>query len=152
MISGLRTRFYISYINTALTFISLSVYVLYSVYYPLEENKAHTSFQAFYNAAVCVEGLDGNSNNSLATFRSKSGIVLGVVLLFMTTSIVFTDQANWQSRIAAKPSQGVVGFFLAAYIWFLVETVLAITTSMTYLSLSLTNSTHVLSAIESDNG
>ena len=151
MIGGLRTTFYISYINTALTFISLSVYILYSVYYPPEEKKAHTSFEAFYNAAVCVEGSDGNSCNPLATFQSKSGIVLGVVF-FLTTSIVFADQANWKSRIAAKPSQGVVGFFLAAYTWFLVETVLAITTSMTYLSLSMTNSTQLLSAIEIDNG
>ncbi|KAH3755187.1 hypothetical protein DPMN_189876 [Dreissena polymorpha] len=91
------------------------MYVLYSVYYPPEEKKAHTSFEAFYIAAVCVEGPDGNSGNSLATFQSKSGIVLGVVLLIMTTSISVTDQSNWQSRIAAKPSQAVVGFFLAAY-------------------------------------
>ncbi|KAH3843782.1 uncharacterized protein LOC127878035 [Dreissena polymorpha] len=152
MIGGLGTTFYISYLNTALTFVALSVYILYSVYFPPDENKSIASIDTLYNAAVCVEGPDGNYSNSLATFRSKSGIVFGVVLLIMATSISFTDQANWQSRIAAKPAQGVIGFFLAAYIWFVVQPVLAVTTTMSYFSLSLPNSTHILSSQEIDSG
>jgi len=152
MIGGLGTTFYISYFNTALTFISLSVFVLYTSFYPSEKNKPYTTLEAFYQAATCIKAPDGNYENSFATFRSESGLIYGAVLLVMATSISFIDQANWQSRIAAKPSQGVVGFLIAAYIWFVVPIVLSFTSTMTYFAVSSENGTHLLSQSEIENG
>jgi len=152
MIGGLGTTFYISYFNTALTFISLSVFVLYTSFYPSEKNKPYTTLEAFYQAATCIKAPDGNYENSFATFRSESGLIYGAVLLVMATSISFIDQANWQSRIAAKPTQGVVGFLIAAYIWFVVPIVLSFTATMTYFAVSSENGTHLLSQSEIDNG
>jgi len=152
MIGGLGTTFYISYFNTALTFISLSVFVMYTSFYPSEKNKPYTTLEAFYQAATCIKAPDGNYENSFATFRSESGLIYGAVLLVMATSISFIDQANWQSRIAAKPTQGVVGFLIAAYIWFVVPIVLSFTSTMTYFAVSSENGTHLLSQSEIDNG
>ncbi|XP_060573870.1 uncharacterized protein LOC132731673 [Ruditapes philippinarum] len=152
MIGGLGTTFYISYFNTALTFITVSVFILYTTYFPSEDIKDITSIEALYNAASCMKAPDDNFNNSYLTFRSAPGIIYGVVLMFMATSISFCDQANWQSRIAAKPSQGVLGFFLAAYMWFVIPTALSFTATMTYFSLSAENGTHILTLEEIDNG
>jgi Na+/proline symporter len=152
MIGGLGTTFYISYFNTALTFITVSVFILYTTYFPSEDIKDITSIEALYNAASCMKAPDNNFNNSYLTFRSTPGIIYGVVLMFMATSISFCDQANWQSRIAAKPSQGGLGFFLAAYMWFVIPTALSFTATMTYFSLSAENGTHILTLEEIDNG
>ena len=109
MVGGLGTTFYISYFNTALTFASISVYMLYTSFFPSEEMAAISSKEATYAAVSCIVGPEGNYGRSLLTFRTRSGLVYGVIILFMATSISFCDQANWQSRIAAKPSQGVLG-------------------------------------------
>ncbi|WAQ99316.1 DUR3-like protein, partial [Mya arenaria] len=152
MIGGLGTTFYISYFNTALTFLSVTVYVLYTSYFPSEESKEYSSMEALYKAAICVEAPETNYEQSHATFRTESGLIYGVVLLFMATSISFTDQANWQSRIAAKPTEGVLGFFMAAYLWFVIAPCLSVTATTTYFAMSLKNGTHLLSESEIDNG
>lgn len=152
MVGGLGTTFYVSYFNTALIFISVSVYVIYTSYYPAEDIKHISSVESLYNAAFCIKGPDGNYKSSYLTFRTESGLIYGIVLLFMSISISFCDQANWQSRIAAKPTQGVVGFILAAYLWFIIPTTLSFTVAMSYFSMSFENGTHLLSLADIDNG
>ncbi|XP_053400495.1 uncharacterized protein LOC123558278 [Mercenaria mercenaria] len=152
MIGGLGTTFYISYFNTALTFISISIYMIYTSFFPSPEIEHVSTIESMYNAVVCLQGPDGNFENSYLTFRTKSGLIYGVVIIFMATSISFCDQANWQSRIAAKPSQGVVGFFFAAYMWFVVPTAMSFTATMTYFTMSYENGTHLLTEAEIDNG
>ena len=152
LIGGLGTTFYISYFNTALTFVSVSVFILQTAYFPTPEMEAVASREAMYKAMECIEGPEGNYENSLLSFRTRSGIIYGVVLLFMATSISFCDQANWQSRIAAKPSQGVWGFLIAAFIWFSLPTSISFTAAMSYMSMSFKNGTHLLDAGDIENG
>lgn len=152
LIGGLGTTFYMSYFNTALTFVTISVYTLYTSFYPSDDIKKDSSLEELYKAVTCIEGPEGNSKNSLMTFRSESGLLFGVIVLFMATSINFCDQANWQSRIAAKPTQGVFGFFFAAYMWFVVPTSVSLTTTLSYFTMSFQNGTHLLSAGEISDG
>ncbi|KAL4230108.1 hypothetical protein ACF0H5_010493 [Mactra antiquata] len=152
MVGGLGTTFYISYFNTALTFITVTVYVLYTTFYPSDEIKSISTIESMYNSTSCLQAPEGNFGDSYLTFRTTSGVIYGVVLLFMATSLSFCDQATWQSRIAAKPTQGVLGFFLAAYMWFVIPTALPFTVTMTYLSMSAQNGSHLLTEAEIDNG
>ena len=115
MVGGLGTTFYISYFNTAITFASITVYILYTSFFPSEEMGEVSSKLATYTAASCIVGPEGNYENTFLTFRTRSGLIYGIIILFMATSISFCDQANWQSRIAAKPSEGVIGKKLAFY-------------------------------------
>lgn len=151
-IGGLGTTFYISYFNTALTFISLLIFIINVNYSEVTEKTALTSQESMYNAMKCIKGPDGNYKDSLLTFRSRSGIIYGVVLFFMATSISFCDQANWQSRIAAKPAQGVLGFIISGYIWFSIPMAISLTASMSYLSMSYNNGTHLLTDFDIDSG
>lgn len=152
LIGGLGTTFYISYFNTALTFITVLVFVVKVSYTDKGPEQDYATNKAMYEAMTCVAGPDGNHDNSLMTFRSRSGIIYGVMLFFMATALSFCDQANWQSRIAAKPAQGVLGFFIAAYIWFAIPTTIAMTSAMTYMSLSYQNGTHLLTSGDIDSG
>jgi len=70
----------------------------------------------------------------------------------MATSVSFTDQANWQSRIAAKPAQGVLGFILGAFLWFALPTAISMTVTMAYYAGSYQNGTHLLTPGDIENG
>lgn len=62
----------------------------------------------------------------------------------VAASVCFCDQAAWQSRIAAKPVQGVLGFFGATFLWFAIPATIGTTTAICYLSFSAGNSTLML--------
>ncbi|KAK3100027.1 hypothetical protein FSP39_013645 [Pinctada imbricata] len=92
-------------------------------------------------------------NTALTFFRSRSGAMYGISLLFMATSLSFCDQANWQSRIAAKPTQGVIGFFIAAFLYFSIPMAIGLPATFGYLSKSYQNNgTHLLSSLDINNG
>ena len=152
-IGGLGTTFYISYFNTALTFVSLLVFVVRFAY--LDNGKAFTSTNSMYDALTCLKALNksGNFDDAILTFRSRSGAMYGLSLLFMASSLSFCDQANWQSRIAAKPAQGVLGFFIAAFLYFSIPMAIGLPTTFGYLSMSYDNNgTHLLSNMDINNG
>lgn len=153
-LGGLGTTFYISYFNTAITFVSLIVIVV-SMYFTgnINENMAkYVSTDAMYEAMSCIKSRDGNYEDSLITFRTRSGAIYGLSLFFMATSLSFIDQANWQSRIAAKPVQGVIGFFIAAVMFFCLPATIALPATLTYASMAYENGTHLLSQSEIING
>ena len=152
LIGGLGTTFYISYFNTCLIFISTSMFILKITYLAEPDVKEVASPYSLYEAMACLKGPEGNYDNSFLTFRTKSGIIYGIVMLFMTIAIVFCDQANWQSRIAAKPKEGILGFFIAGFLWFAIPTSMSFVTSMTYKSMSFRNGTNLLTDDEIDQG
>lgn len=152
LIGGLGTTFYISYFNTALIFITTSIFILKTTYLATPEVHNVTSFSVMYDAMSCLKGPDGNAADSFLTFRSESGIINGVVVLFMTIAIVFCDNANWQSKIAAKPAEGVIGFFLAGFLWFAIPTSISYMTTLVYKTMSFREGTNLLTAEEIDAG
>ncbi|XP_063435640.1 uncharacterized protein LOC134716559 [Mytilus trossulus] len=149
-IGGLGTTFYISYFNTALTFVSVLVFIVHVTY--KETDNIFTKKENMYEAMKCIEGPDGNFENSFMTFRSRGGVIFGILMFLMSMSVSFLDQANWQSRIAAKPFQGVAGFFIAAYLWFAIPLTITITSTTVYMSMSYQNGTHMLSPLDIDSG
>ncbi|XP_061164269.1 uncharacterized protein LOC133173296 [Saccostrea echinata] len=153
-LGGIGTTFYISYFNTAITFVSLIVIVVSIAYTGNinEDMSKYVSVDAMYDAMSCIKAKDGNYEDSLITFRTRSGAIYGLSLFFMATSLSFIDQANWQSRIAAKPVQGVIGFFIAAVMFFCLPATIALPATLTYASMAYENGTHLLSQNEIING
>ena len=149
-IGGLGTTFYISYFNTALTFVSVLVFIVHVTY--KETDNIFTKKENMYEAMKCIQAPDGNYENSFMTFRSRGGVIFGILMFLMSMSVSFLDQANWQSRIAAKPFQGVAGFFIAAYLWFAIPLTITITSTTVYMSMSFQNGTHLLSPLDIDSG
>lgn len=152
LIGGLGTTFYISYFNTSIIFIVTSTFILKLGHFAMPAVKNVTSTDAMYDAMSCLKGPDGNYGNSFLTFRTESGLIFGVVMLFMTIAILICDQATWQSRIAAKPTEGILGFFIAAFLWFAFPTSISFVMSMTYKTMSFKNGTNLLTDEEIDEG
>ncbi|KAK3100009.1 hypothetical protein FSP39_013434, partial [Pinctada imbricata] len=152
LIGGIGTTFYVSYFNACLVFILLIVFVVKILH------NDDTGFQSIgdvgkmYDAISCVKGPEENEKYSYLTFRSGVAFLYGVIEVFVSSAVTYCDQASWQSRIAAKPIQGVWGFILAGFMWFSIPSTMATTTGMAYLALSAENGSHVLNAGQIDEG
>ena len=151
-VGGLGTTFYVSYFNAVLIFSTLSVLLVQILYSSNSEGDAVGSLENIYNKLLCLEGPDGNAENSFLTFKSENGWVFAVMALCLTSSLTYCDQASWQSRIAAKPLQGVLGFLFATYMWFAIPSSISATTGLAYLALSAENATTVLSLDQINGG
>uniref|UniRef100_K1PJ51 Putative urea active transporter 1 n=1 Tax=Magallana gigas TaxID=29159 RepID=K1PJ51_MAGGI len=154
-IGGLGAAFYISYFNTCLMFIALTVY-LWHFLFPAEDLSDSvrnlTNINILYETVKCVQGPSTNAASSLLTFRTVSGMIYGIVAFFMVLALNCCDQAMWQSRIAAKPEQGVIGFFIASFLYFSIPNALALPTFLSYLSMSYQNGSYLLSELDMNNG
>ncbi|XP_062582041.1 uncharacterized protein LOC134243828 [Saccostrea cucullata] len=154
-IGGLGAAFYISYFNTSLMCIALAVFSWQFLSPPDDLPEAVrnvTDIKTIYESVRCVKGPSLNAADSLLTFRSVSGFTYGVVAFFMVLALNCCDQAMWQSRIAAKPEQGVTGFLIGCFLYFSIPTSLALPTFLSYVSLSYQNGSYLLSQSDMDNG
>lgn len=152
LIGGLGTTFYISYFNTALIFTTTSIFILKTSFLSPPDVQNITSVDSLYASMTCLKGPDGNFAGSLLTFRSQSGLINGVIILFMTIAIMFCDQANWQGKIAARPSEGVVGFLLAGFLVFALPASVSYKATLIYKTMSLRHGSNLLTDEEIDSG
>ncbi|KAL8577003.1 hypothetical protein ACOMHN_064105 [Nucella lapillus] len=97
-----------------------------------------------YQRISCLQGPEDNRERSFTTFWSVDAFVWMLQALFIVSSVTFCDQASWQSRIAAKPVEGVVGFIGATFLWFAVPSTIGTTSAIAYLSFSAGNTSLVL--------
>lgn len=152
LVGGIGTTFYVSYFNACLVFILLLVFVVKILHNETTEFDSIGHVSKMYEYISCVKGPPENENYSYLTFHSGVAILYGVIEVFVSSAVTYCDQASWQSRIAAKPTQGVWGFILAGFIWFAIPATMATTTGMAYLALSMENGTHLLTPGQIDEG
>nr|WGU51208.1 DUR3-like urea transporter subtype A3 [Theodoxus fluviatilis] len=147
MIGGLGSTFYVSYVNAFIVFICLLVFIinLFYVETELEGTPMTLDIDSVYESLACLVGPNTNLHSSYLTFQSQGAVVWGLTGIFVTSSLTFCDQASWQSRIAAKPVQGVLGFLAASFMWFAVPAAIGPSTGLAYLALSASNRSLALS-------
>ncbi|XP_076467664.1 uncharacterized protein LOC143298665 [Babylonia areolata] len=150
-VGGLGSTFYVSYFNAAMIYVVLAVFIV-QVFYKPEGEVNGGGFSGMYHRLKCLEGPEGNQERSYLTFWSEGAVIWAVQGSFATASITFCDQASWQSRIAAKPTQGVLGFFAATYIWFAVPSTIGTSLGFAYLDFQAQNATRALSEGDVDAG
>ena len=151
-VGGIGTTFYVSYFNAVLLYAAAMAIVVSVLYIPTYSIERVGSLSKIYNGVVNLTGPDGNEANSFLTFNSFEGFIWGLVGLFVTAALTFCDQASWQSRIAAKPLQGVIGFLVATFMWVAIPASVAATTGMAYLAYSGMNVSDVLTEKQIDEG
>jgi Na+/proline symporter len=151
-VGGLGSTFYVSYFNTVIIFACVLCFT-FSIFYDGEDAGTFNAIDSMYDKVRCLDGPEKNEDRSYITFWSEGAIIWAVQGFFATASITFCDQASWQSRIAAKPVQGVLGFFAATYIWFAIPSTIGTTLGLGYLArTSSPNSTFALDADDIDQG
>lgn len=153
LIGGIGTTFYVSYFNACLVFILLIVFVVKILHNTNSTYESIGNVGKMYDVISCVRGPEENEAFSYITFRSGGAFLYGVIEVFVSSAVTYCDQASWQSRIAAKPVQGVWGFLLAGLMWFSIPSTMATTTGMAYIVLSAENNvTHFLDPGQIDQG
>ena len=152
LIGGLGTTFYVSYFNAVLVFVLLIVFVVKILHNTDSGYENIGNTDKMYSAIVCLHGPVDSEQNSYLTFRSFPAFLYGIIEVLVSSAVTYCDQASWQSRIAAKPVQGVWGFILAGFVWFSIPSTMATTTGMAYLAISSTNGSHALTRGEIDEG
>ncbi|KAL4230282.1 hypothetical protein ACF0H5_010667 [Mactra antiquata] len=150
-IGGLGTTFYVSYFNAVLIF-GILIALNYKILYSPDSDSGFGSISKIYEKISCIVAPEGNEDRSYFTFQSENGLVWAFMGLCATASLTYCDQAAWQSRIAAKPLQGVLGFLIAAYIWFAIPISISTSAGLAYLSMAIDNSSSILSPADVDAG
>ncbi|RUS73380.1 hypothetical protein EGW08_018858 [Elysia chlorotica] len=136
LVGGLGSTFYVSYANALITFVILSVFIIEMFYLPDKADLPFGTLKEIYDKVAILEGPKDNEDRSYLTFWSLDSMVWAIQGVFIAASVTFCDQASWQSRIAAKPMQGVVGFFFATFLWFAIPATLGTTSGIVYLAYS----------------
>lgn len=151
-LGGLGTTFYVSYFNAVTILVGVIILTAKVFYVDKDYSPNFSRFHEMYESIACISDPEFNAGNSFLNFRSEGAILFGIILLLGSTTMTYTDQASWQSRIAAKPTQGVLGFFLGALIWFAIPSTFATASGISYLVTASTNGSHFLSATEINGG
>ncbi|KAK9785769.1 hypothetical protein WJX73_001272 [Symbiochloris irregularis] len=132
---GLTATFLSSYLHTVIIFVVLVMMasrVYFSDHGPL--GSLNLVYERLSYLAT-VRPLSGNRHGSYLTMFSLNGVWFGLIGFFNSFSIMFPDQAFWQSAVAAKPSASYRGFLWGCIMWMAVPLTLA--TSMGLASLAL---------------
>lgn len=82
------------------------------------------------------------------------------ILIFNSTYVLhlgcfgttYVDQSYWQSSVAAKPKQGVIGFLAGGLVWFSIPFALATTMGLAYIALSAQQDAPLLEQHDVDSG
>ncbi|BFZ23564.1 hypothetical protein BsWGS_26603 [Bradybaena similaris] len=135
-IGGLGATFYVSYFTTVLLYVMILIF-LFKVYEDDGDyaSKALGTVEKLFEFISCAKGPDGNKGNSYLTLVSEQGLMFGLINLVGNFGAVFVDQSYWQSAIAAKPKQGVVGFLLGGLAWFAIPFSLSTAMGLGYVAL-----------------
>ncbi|XP_060608093.1 uncharacterized protein LOC132760193 [Ruditapes philippinarum] len=152
-IGGLGATFYVSFFNTAMIMIMMLVFVI-RVYDDSGHNDTNPlgTEENVYKYLSCSEGPDGNEDHSYLTLVSNSGLVFGLINVAGCFGTTYVDQSYWQSSVAAKPRQGVLGFLAGGLVWFSIPFALATTMGLAYIALGAQQGQPLLSDIDVDTG
>ncbi|KAK3801516.1 hypothetical protein RRG08_000368, partial [Elysia crispata] len=142
---GLGAIFYVSYLNVVIVLCALS-YVVTKMFYLSEDDLPFGNITQSYRTMAAPKNQSQQSLNgpdltnlditALLTFWSFESLLRACKGTLLFLPVVFCDQATWQSKIAAKPMQGVVGFLGASMIWFAIPATVGTSAGVAFLALS----------------
>ncbi|XP_062587128.1 uncharacterized protein LOC134248746, partial [Saccostrea cucullata] len=148
-IGGLGGTFYVSYFNTGIIYILIMVFVM-NVFNNEKSTGSLGKVEKVYALVSCSKGPDDNYQNSFLTIQSKQGLMFGIINIVGNFGTIFVDQSYWQSSVAAKPKQGVIGILAGGLCWFAIPFGLATTTSLAYIALSASQNQALLNDADVD--
>lgn len=152
MIGGLGATFYVSFFNTAMICIMMLVFVVRVFDDGDNQENPLGSETKVYDYLTCSQGPEGNKDRSFLTLISNSGFMFGMITVAGGFGTSFVDQSYWQSSVAAKPKQGVLGFLAGGLVWFSIPFALATTMGLAYIALSAQQNKPLLSNEEVELG
>ncbi|GFR85860.1 urea-proton symporter DUR3-like [Elysia marginata] len=152
-IGGLGATFYVSYCNTAIIYIVMII-LIFKVYEDGEDDDSNPlgSIERVFDFVSCSKGPQGNKDMSYLTIVSDEGLMFGLINIVGNFGTVFVDQSYWQSAVASKPKQGVLGLLLGGLAWFAIPFSFSTTMGLAYVALSAKQGEGLLTPDDVDAG
>lgn len=134
---GLKATFLADYLNAALIFIVLLIFVTV-IYFMNPEIGGITGMYSKLTSASILRPVEGNASGSYLTMASTGALIFGIINIVGNFGTVFVDQAYWQRAIAAEPRAAAKGFLLGGLAWFAIPFTLATTLGLTAVATGIT--------------
>ena len=138
---GLKATFFAEYLNAALIFIVVLVFVSV-IYFATPEIGGITGMYEKLSQAAILTPVEGNAFGTYLTLASMGALFFGIINIVGNFGTIFVDQSYWQRAIASRPKAATGGFIIGGLAWFAIPFTLATTLGLAAIAtgVSLTES------------
>ncbi len=138
---GLKATFFAEYLNAALIFIVVLVFVS-AIYFATPEIGGISGMYEKLSQASTLTPVEGNVFGTYLTLASIGALLFGIINIVGNFGTVFVDQSYWQRAIASRPKSATGGFIIGGLAWFAIPFTLATTLGLAAIAtgVSLTDS------------
>ena len=133
---GLKATFFADYLNTAIMFSVVLLFVLI-IYFNSPEIGGISGMYDKLSTASTLRPVEGNSFGSYLTMASTGALIFGVINIVGNFGTVFVDQSYWQRAIASRPQAAVRGFLLGGLAWFAIPFTIATTLGLSAIAFNV---------------
>ena len=133
---GLKATFFADYLNTAIMFSVVILFVLI-IYFSSPEIGGISGMYQKLSSASALRPVEGNSLGSYLTMASAGALIFGVINIVGNFGTVFVDQSYWQRAIASRPRSAVRGFLVGGLAWFAIPFTIATTLGLSAIAFNV---------------
>ena len=134
---GLKATFFAEYINAALIFTVVLVFVTV-IYFATPDIGGISGMYDKLSSASILNPVEGNAMGSFLTLASMGALIFGIINIVGNFGTVFVDQSYWQRAIAARPRAATGGFIIGGLAWFAIPFTLATTLGLAAIAMDVT--------------
>lgn len=135
VVGGMRSTLLCDYTHTTVLFAIILTFV-FTVYATSGYIGSISRMHYLLGEVSQISPVAGNAGGSYLTFRSKNGLIFGVINLIGNFATVFQDQAYWQRAIASRPSTTVKAYLIGGLAWFAIPFVFSTTLGLSAVAFS----------------
>ncbi len=134
---GLKATFFAEYLNAALIFAVVLVFVTV-IYFATPEIGGISGMYEKLTQASILKPVEGNAFGTYLTLASMGALIFGIINIVGNFGTVFVDQSYWQRAIASRPKAATGGFILGGLAWFAIPFTLATTLGLAAIATGVT--------------
>jgi len=134
---GLKATFFAEYLNAALIFVVVLIFVIVIYFSTPEIGGISGMFEKLTQASI-LKPVEGNAFGTYLTLASMGALIFGIINIVGNFGTVFVDQSYWQRAIASRPKAATGGFILGGLAWFAIPFTLATTLGLAAIATGVT--------------
>lgn len=134
---GLKATFFAEYLNAALIFVVVLVFVSVIYFVTPEIGGISGMYDKLMTASI-LKPVEGNAFGTYLTLASVGALIFGIINIVGNFGTVFVDQSYWQRAIAARPRAATGGFIMGGLAWFAIPFTLATTLGLAAIATGVT--------------
>ncbi|MDI1490265.1 MAG: urea active transporter [Ramalina farinacea] len=134
IMGGIRATFYTDYVHTVMIIVIIFIFAFTAYTTNANLGSPGKVYDLLKQAAI-DHPVDGNSEGSYLTMRSKQGAIFFVINIVGNFGTVFMDNGYYNKAIAASPVHALPGYVMGGLSWFAIPFLAATTMGLSCLAL-----------------